>query len=263
MNILFTICARAGSKGVKNKNIKHFLGVPLVYYTLAAYFLYCEKYGQYFDSIDLAINTDSKELIGQIAQSKILYVYIERKDSLSGDIVSKMSVIKDTLSECEKIASKKYDVVIDLDLTSPLRKVEDVKGVFDALLNNRECDIVFTVTRARRNPYFNMVCLKNNGFYDRIIMSKVTSRQQAPVCYDMNASIYAYRRSYLCSDREMERKALLWEMEDTAVLDIDSEEDLKLMEVIAEYLFQQGGYEEIRRKAMTFIKEKGQYEKYF
>ena len=35
MNILFTICGRAGSKGIKNKNIRHFCGYPLAYYYLA------------------------------------------------------------------------------------------------------------------------------------------------------------------------------------------------------------------------------------
>lgn len=115
------------------------------------------------------------------------------------------------------------------------------------------------MTDARRSPYFNMVCLKENGFYDRVILSGVTSRQQTPVCYDMNASIYAYRRSYLFSDNETNRKALIWEMEDTAVLDIDSEEDLRLMEVIAGYLFQKSGYFEISKKAMD-ISGVGEYD---
>lgn len=53
----------------------------------------------------------------------------------------------------------------------------------------------------------------------------------------MNASIYAYRRDYLLSSRINDRRALIWVMEDTGILDIDSEHDLKLMEVIAEYLF--------------------------
>ena len=43
MNILFTICARSGSKGVKNKNIREFNGLPLVTYTLAAYKIFLEN----------------------------------------------------------------------------------------------------------------------------------------------------------------------------------------------------------------------------
>ena len=44
MNILFTICARAGSKGVKSKNARDFLGYPLVYYTLSVYDGFCRNY---------------------------------------------------------------------------------------------------------------------------------------------------------------------------------------------------------------------------
>ena len=44
MNILFTICGRAGSKGFKNKNLKEMNGVPLVYYTLAAIKAYIEAH---------------------------------------------------------------------------------------------------------------------------------------------------------------------------------------------------------------------------
>ena len=44
MNILFTLCGRAGSKGVKGKNARDFLNVPLVWYSMANIALYREKY---------------------------------------------------------------------------------------------------------------------------------------------------------------------------------------------------------------------------
>ena len=43
MNILFTLCGRAGSKGVKGKNARDFLDVPLVWYSMANIVLYMEK----------------------------------------------------------------------------------------------------------------------------------------------------------------------------------------------------------------------------
>ena len=48
MNLLVTLCARAGSKGVKSKNSRLFLGSPLVYYTLSAYDGFVKEYGKYF-----------------------------------------------------------------------------------------------------------------------------------------------------------------------------------------------------------------------
>lgn len=235
MNILFTICARAGSKGVKSKNTRMFCGYPLVYYTLSAYQLFVERYGSGYDKIPLAINTDSEALIEQADQSGTAYTHISRKDELAGDRVAKISVIRDTLLQMEEKEGIIYDVVLDLDLTSPFRTVRDVKGTLDALLQKPGADIAFSVTQSRRSPYFNMVCEKEDGFFNTVISSNFVARQEVPDCFDMNASIYAYGREYLLSGRNQERKAVIWKMEDRAVLDIDSEEDYELMGLLESY----------------------------
>ena len=61
MNILFTICGRAGSKGFKNKNLKEMRGVPLVFYTLATIKEYVERHNE--DRVTVALNTDSQTLV--------------------------------------------------------------------------------------------------------------------------------------------------------------------------------------------------------
>ncbi|MCI8299561.1 MAG: acylneuraminate cytidylyltransferase family protein [Lachnospiraceae bacterium] len=236
MNILFTICARAGSKGVRGKNVRCFCGIPLVYYTVAAFEEYKTKYGL-ADKIHLAVNTDSELLIEQLNSIETEYVLIERKESLAGDVIAKKDVIKDTLLEMEQLKGTAYDTVVDLDLTSPLRTAEDINGTLQTLLEDIDADISYSVTEARRSPYFNMVSENENGYYTTVLPSAFVARQQTPACYDMNASIYAYRKEYLLSSRLNDRKALIWVMRDTGILDIDSEEDLKLMEVIAQYLF--------------------------
>lgn len=238
MDILFTICARAGSKGVKGKNTKFFCGQPLLNYTVAAYDLFCKRYGNQYGNIALAVNTDSEILFEQMEALKVGYIAIQREESLAGDIVGKKDVIKDTLLKCEQKIQRVFDTVIDLDLTSPLRTVDDVKGTIDKLLEDQKADISFSVTDSRRSPYFNMVEQKKDGYYRTVVATKYTTRQQAPICYDMNASIYAYNRQYLISDNVIERKATIWKMRDTGVLDIDSEADLELMEVIGRFLFE-------------------------
>lgn len=246
MNILFTICARAGSKGVTSKNIREFCGRPLVYYTLRAYEKYVAMCMGKKHEIELAVNTDSPILLEQIDNYKrIKYVYIRRKDELAGDSVAKGEVIKDTLIETEKMTNKKFEIAVDLDLTSPLRNVSDIEGTINQVIKNEECNFAYSVVESRRNPYFNMVCKKDNGFYDRIISSNYTARQQVPKCFDMNASIYVYAREYLMDMRIENRCAGIWKMEDTAVLDIDSEADFRLMEIIAEYYWKQGKYLDI------------------
>ena len=248
MNILTTICARAGSKGVKSKNTRDFAGYPLAYYTLSAYSLFVKEFGNSYDTLHLAVNTDSTVLLEQLDKTNISYDYIPRKEDLGGDYVSKADVIKDTMLAMEEKYGITYDYVLDLDLTSPLRMAKDIEGVLQVLIADNNADMSYSVTDSRRLPFFNMVMKKENGYYDNVIQSTYVSRQQAPQCFDMNASIYAYRRAFLLNTSPEALagcKALIWPMVDTAVLDIDSEKDLELMEYLSNFFFEK--YEELRQ----------------
>lgn len=240
VNILFTICGRAGSKGFKNKNLKLFLGKPLVYYSISAIALYIKKFAQPGASIDTVLNTDSEELIELIKnQNMILCAVIRRKSELGGDAVPKVAVIKDCLNQMESMNKVKYDMVVDLDITSPLRTVDDINRAIQKKLAHKEADVVYSVVEARRNPYFNMV-KRDGDFFDKAIPSEYTMRQQTPEFYDMNASIYAYSTEALKNKKD----SLFFNegcdaiiMPDVGILDIDSESDFELMQVIGEYLF--------------------------
>lgn len=235
MNYLFTICGRAGSKGFKNKNLKKFLGIPLVYYSLAAISLYAEKFGEK-DVINVALNTDSEQLIEIVSkQHEVRPLVIHRGEELAGDSVPKVSVIRDCLVRSEEEYKIEFDMVIDLDITSPLRLVEDIKAAIDKKNARNDTDVVFSVTSARRNPYFNMVT-EENGYFAKAFASRYTARQQAPVFYDMNASIYAYSPLALMNktaDTFFNDKADVIIMMDTGTLDIDSEEDFEFLQAIA------------------------------
>lgn len=240
MNILFTVCGRAGSKGVKNKNVKNYLGIPLVYYSLATIDLYLTHCAKENMQANIVLNTDSEELIKIVTEQTVLPVFvIERDESLGTDTVPKVSVIADCLDRAEAHFNVKYDVVVDLDITSPLRTVKDLENLIDRKLSRDDTDVVYSVVPSRRNPYFNMV-IEENGFFRRAIVSEFTSRQQTPVMYDMNASLYAYspialRTKYHPEFFNSNTDAIL--MKDTAVLDIDSEEDYELISVVGKYFF--------------------------
>ncbi len=227
------------------KNVREFCQKPIVYYTLNVYEKYSAKHKNEYSEIELAVNTDSQLLLDQIDSKGVKYIYIDRKKELAGDSIAKGDVIKDTLLETEKRTNKNYDIVVDLDLTSPLRNVSDVEGTISQIIQNEGCNFSYSVVEARRSPYFNMVCKKENGFFERVISSNYTARQQVPECFDMNASIYAYARDYLMDMSIENRFAKIWKMKDTAVLDIDSEADFELMEIIAEYYWKQGKYLDI------------------
>ena len=161
MNILFTLCGRAGSKGVKGKNARDFLDIPLVWYSMAGMALYIEKYAGN-DHIDIVLNTDSEDLKRLVKQVKDLDVTIlHRDESLAGDRVAKVSVLLDCLNRAEDIFKTTYDMVVDLDITSPLRTVEDIKNIIDRKRARNDVDSVYSVCPSRKNPYFNMVKEEN------------------------------------------------------------------------------------------------------
>lgn len=241
MNILFTLCGRAGSKGVKGKNARDFMDIPLCWYSMAGIALYIKQNTTANDHIDIVLNTDSEDLIRLVESASELPVTVLRRDeSLAGDRVPKVAVILDSLIRAENTFNTNYDVVVDLDITSPLRKVEDIKNAVERKISRPEVDVLYSVAPSRRNPYFNMV-KEENGFFCKAIPSNFTTRQEAPVFYDMNASIYAYSPKAL---KEKDHATFFNSncdavvMQDTGILDIDSEEDYELMQVIAKYLFE-------------------------
>lgn len=230
MNILFTICGRAGSKGFKNKNLKEMRGVPLSYYSLAAIIGYVDKHPE--DKFIVMLNTDSEPLNQLIQKQKNIPVrYVERKSELAGDVAAKVEVIKDTFLSCKDFEP---DVVVDLDITSPMRRVEDIENIITEYKKGIY-DLVFSVVEARRSPYFNMVENKSDGFYRKICEGKFTARQQAPKAYEMNASIYAYSPSFLRSNimkTIIDYNCGISMMPDYLVLDIDSEEDFEMIQYL-------------------------------
>ena len=236
MKILFTICGRAGSKGIKNKNIREFVGKPLPYYTISAIDLFLKETSLNVEA-DIVVNSDSKELLEMMKNNPLRTIEtIERDASLAGDAVGKIAVINDCLLKMESRSHKKYDMVVDLDITSPLRTVDNVEQL---ILKQVECgaDVTTSVTTARRNPYFNQVMKTEHGF-KKVIASNFTARQQAPEIFDMNASLYAYSPEFLRSGKGvLDGYCECIEMYDTGVLDLDHENDFELMEVIANYLF--------------------------
>lgn len=237
MKILFTICGRAGSKGIKNKNIRPFCGKMLPYYSISAIDLFL-KQNNNVTIYDIAVNTDSRELIDIVNDNGMRHVEIlERTQELSGDLVGKIVVILDSLKRMEQKKQVSYDMVIDLDLTSPLRTVEDVNNLMKVHLQ-KGADVTTSVASARRNPFFNQVKKTERG-YKKVIESDYTARQQAPEIFDMNASLYAYNPDYLKSGKGvLDGYVECIEMYDTGILDLDHENDFELMEVIARHLFE-------------------------
>ncbi len=193
MRILITICARGGSKGIPGKNIKILAGKPLIGYSIGI----ARQFQAQFKQVDIALSTDSEAIIGVAAECGLRSEY-RRPECLAGDTVGKIDVIRDVVVYYEQKNQVRYDYILDLDVTSPLRNLEDLKTAFGMLESDAEAVNLFSVSPAGRSPYFNMVERKENGYYAQVKRpdTNVFTRQSAPVVYDLNASFYFYRRSF-------------------------------------------------------------------
>lgn len=230
MNILITICARGGSKGIPGKNIKIINGIPLIAYTIKL-----AKEIQKKHNVVITLSTDDVE-IKKTAESFGVSTCYERPTFLATDTAGKIDTINDVLLYEEKLANIKFDYVLDMDVTSPLRTFEDIENALNILINNPDAKNLFSVNPAARNPYFNMVEENSNGFYSLIKSNpdgSVMTRQTAPKVYDLNASFYWYRRLFFESGEKsaITDKSLIYEMNHIC-FDLDHSVDFLFMEYL-------------------------------
>jgi N-acylneuraminate cytidylyltransferase/CMP-N,N'-diacetyllegionaminic acid synthase len=226
MKRLCTICARGGSKGVKGKNIRQLLGKPLIAYSIEQ-----AKSSGLFEAI--AVSSDS-DVILEIAKEWGADYLIKRPDELATDQAAKLPVIRHCAGEVERQKGYCFDVIVDLDATSPLRSVEDIHNAVD-LLEKSGSGNVITAMPSRRSPYFNLVELNANGVVElsKPLMTTIVRRQDAPKCYDMNASIYVWKHQVLfTSEKIFNPDTKLYVMPEERSIDIDSELDFQFVEYL-------------------------------
>jgi CMP-N,N'-diacetyllegionaminic acid synthase len=191
MKILITICARGGSKGIPGKNVKLLNNKHLIAYTIEC----ANSFAKFFDC-DIILSTDDNE-IKNVAKLYSLNSDYNRPPNLATDSAGKIDTIFDVLKYQETKLKLEYDFVLDLDVTSPLRTVNDLKSAFEILNSDHSAINLFSVNPSARNPYFNMVEKKSNGYFNLVSVSDVIlTRQSAPNVYELNASLYFFRRDF-------------------------------------------------------------------
>ena len=229
MNILITICARAGSKRVKDKNIRYLAGKPLIAHTIDV----AKKWGK---ANSIVCSTDS-ERIAAIAKEFGAKVPFIRPKELSTDTSGKVPVIRHALIESEKAHNQKYDLVVDLDVTSPIRKIEDLDNCLK-IFQEKNPEVLLSVVKSKKNPYFNMLEHNDEGFAEvsKKPASSILRMQDTPEVYDANASIYFYTRDFLLNEENnvvlSSKKIATYLMDEISGVDIDSELDFKFIEFL-------------------------------
>ena len=227
MNLLITICARGGSKGIPGKNVKSLNGIPLMGYSI--------KHAQAFakeTQADIALSTEDDAIVAVAAEYGLQTDY-RRPKELATDSAGKLPVIRDVVMDSEK-NGKKYDLILDLDVTSPMRTLEDLREATEMLMKNVNALNIFSVNPARRHPSFNMVRLSADGFAELIDRptKQIESRQEAPKVFDLNASFYFYKRAFFDRDPlTLIDHSLLFEMQHPC-FDLDEPVDFEFLEFL-------------------------------
>lgn len=224
MNTIITICARGGSQGVPGKNIRPLLGKPLIAWTIEQAVECSLAPGAIF------VSTDDKD-IAAVAREYGATVPFLRPAELATATAGKLPVIQH-LVEWVEMHIQPVDRIIDLDPTSPLRDVNDIHSC--AALLDDQTDVVITAYESDKNPYFNMVERKANGFYERVCppADEVVGRQLAPKVYAMNASIYVWHRRTLAPSLWAHPRIRLHPMPRERSIDIDHPIDFELVELL-------------------------------
>ena len=221
MNSLCVICARTGSKGLKNKNFLKIKGKTLIEHTIKM-----ALKSKIFKNIVISIDKQNINLKSH--KSKI--IFIERPKKLAQNNSKKIDAIRHAVKFCETKTKLNYNYIFDLDVTSPLRNYKDIQKSFKKFKKNKSNNLI-SVTPSKKNPYFNMVEVKNKKV-DLIKKTKkiISNRQKAPKTFDMNASIYIWRKEYLFRSYNLfDKKTSIYVMPPERSIDIDTDFDFRLV----------------------------------
>ncbi|MCK1680995.1 acylneuraminate cytidylyltransferase family protein [Bradyrhizobium sp. 147] len=226
MSLLCTMCARGGSKGVVGKNARDLLGKPVLAWSIEQ-----ARETGLFDAI--AFSSDSDALLDAALKAGA-DIAVRRPAEMATDAAPKLPAIRHCLEQAIVQTGKTPEIFVDLDVTSPLRLASDISGAV-ALLRESGARNVITGAPARRSPYFNLVEQRSDG---SVGLSKsanppITRRQDAPRCFDMNASIYVWHVApFLEQPAVFYPDTRLFEMPEERSIDIDSDLDFALVELL-------------------------------
>jgi CMP-N-acetylneuraminic acid synthetase len=183
--------------------------------------------------IDRAVVSTDHDGIAQIAQQYGLDAPFRRTDTLSGDRVADLPVLVHALEECERIDAKRYDILVMLQPTSPLRRPEHVSGAIRMLVEGG-LDAVWTVsqTDSKNHPLKQLVIESDRLAYYDPEGGAIVARQQLQPVYHRNGIAYAFTRECL-----MEQESIMGKRTGALVLEghfvsIDTEWDCALVEFI-------------------------------
>jgi len=190
IRILGLTLARGGSKSVLRKNIKLIAGLPLIGYTIAEALKskYISRY---------IVSTDDQE-IQQVALQYGAEAPFLRPRKFSTDEASSVSAMQHAVEWVEKQEGVKYDYIIELMCTNPMKTVEDIDASIDKLISTK-ANSVIAVHKLEDHHPARIKKIIDDKITDFCIQEIPESRRQdlKPEAYIRSGSIYALKRDYL------------------------------------------------------------------
>ena len=218
-SILAIIPARGGSKGVPRKNLREIAGKPLIAWAIEA-----GKKSQYIDR--LILSSEDPEIISK-ARSWSCEVPFVRPAELARDETPGIDPVLHALSELPE----KYDYIVLLQPTSPLRLAEDINGCLETCLHHHASACV-TVTEVDQSPFWMYRVNTSHRLVPLIDQESLPNRRQdLPPVYIVNGAVYVAQTTWLQQQRTfLTTETVAHIMPRERSLDVDTELDLKICE---------------------------------
>lgn len=230
MKVLGLITARGGSKRIPRKNIKDFLGKPLLYWTIKT----AQKSGV-FDR--LILTTDDKE-IAKIGKKYGVKIPFLRPKELATDTASSLSVVQHAVNWLKEKENYCADWLILLEPSSPGRQPWHIREVVDLIEKRKDFDSIVGISElsGHYSP-LKVLQVDNKKFVSRYpdgekIKNLIHRNQDLPKLYFINSAIYAFRTKNISSKNPClwGEKTLGYVMNQKYSLDIDTQDDWILAE---------------------------------
>jgi len=223
MEILYIIPARGGSKGIPYKNIKLIAGKPLICYSIDV------AKGLTTDD-NICVSTDDLQII-KVVEDYGLKIPFVRPAHLATDTATTNDVLLHAIDFYES-QGKKYDVIVLLQPTSPLRKVEQVRAALS--LYHSDIDLVVSV---KESHAATILCNENiDGYLEMSFNKDGARRQDIGGYYEYNGAIYIINVPKLkeLSLNGLNRK-IKYVMDELSSIDIDNLLDFEIAEIIIKH----------------------------
>ena len=222
---LALIPARGGSKGVKNKNIRKVAGEPLISHSI-----HCANSSKKLTKS--VVSTDDLK-IKDIAENYGSEVLI-RPDFLARDDTPIVPVINYVIEQLYIKSSEKFDIIIILQPTSPIRTGKQLDEVINMFEEDKNLEEVVSVVPMDEIHPARMYNLSKDNFLIPINSDLEKSRRQKlPIVYYRNGCIYAIKTKSLLEKKSLmnaNKKAFIMPL--SWLANIDDERDLIIADVL-------------------------------